>query len=188
MNTSDRDSRIKALAERSSYVENALRHALIADLSSVIWKRDPAKALQVFNAEVDDSGFDVVLGLRSEVRYVQLKQTHEEKIPAHCSVRLSFSGLPGSCVVLMSHSISDLRLKSFRFFGAAPTEPMSAIDALKPTKSPGRRTASGERKVRLNYRDVPVRKYFQGPLTASELLDVLFPGAMEHTEPSRTAA
>src|SRR5205085_3823329 len=116
-NTSDYELRIKALAERSSYIENVLRHALIAELSSVVWRCNPLAALQVFNAEVDDSGFDVVLGLGSQVRYIQLKQTHDQKLPTHCSVRLSFSGLPGSCVVLMSHSIPELRLTQFRFFG-----------------------------------------------------------------------
>lgn len=178
MNPAERDSRIKALAERSSYIENVLRHTLVADLSSLVWSRDPFAALQVFTSEVDDSGFDIVLGLGTQVRYVQLKQAHEDKIPAHCSVRLSFSSLPGSCVVLMSHTLADLRLTKFRFFGGAPNEPMSNIDAMRQPRSPGRRNAAGERKVRTNYREVPV-KQFLGPLSTTELLDVLFPVASD---------
>lgn len=174
MNPAERDNRIKALAERSSYIENVLRHTLVANLSSLVWSRDPFSALQVFNSEVDDSGFDIVLGLGTQVRYVQLKQAHEDKIPTHCSVRLSFSNLPGSCVVLMSHTLAELRLTKFRFFGGAPNERMSNIEAMRQPKAPGRRNAAGERKVRANYRDVPV-KQFQGPLSAAELLDVLFP-------------
>lgn len=178
MHSAERDNRIKALAERSSYIENVLRHTLVADLSSLVWSRDPFAALQVFNSEVDDSGFDIVLGLGTQVRYVQLKQAHEDKVPAHCSVRLSFSNLPGSCVVLMSHTLADLRLTKFRFFGGAPNEPMSNIDAMRQPKSPGRRNAAGERKVRTNYREVPV-KHFLGPLSTTELLDVLFPVALD---------
>ncbi|MES5814001.1 hypothetical protein [Pseudoxanthomonas sp. Soil82] len=166
--------RIKALAERSSYVENVLRHALVASLSSVVWLRDPLASLQVFNAEVDDSGFDIVLTLGKQVRYIQLKQAHSGKIPVHCSVRLSFSEMVGSCIVLMSHRSQDLSLESFRFFGAGPGEPMSDIGDLRVSRSPGRRSAEGERKVRANYRDVPVRR-FVGPLSASDLLDQLFP-------------
>lgn len=173
----DRTSRIKALAERSSYVENVLRHAFIAELSSVVWQSNPAGSLQVFNAEVDDSGFDVVLGLGSQVRYVQLKQTHEEKLPPHCSVRLSFAALPGACVVLMSHTIAELHLKAFRFFGAAPEAPMPSIEAMRASKSPGRRDATGKRKTREHYRNVKC-SHFQGPFTAPELLDVLFPNAL----------
>lgn len=178
MNPAERDSRIKALAERSSYIENVLRHALVSDLSSLVWSRDPFAALQVFNSEVDDSGFDIVLGLGTQVRYVQLKQAHEDKIPPHCSVRLSFSSLPGSCVVLMSHTLAELCLTKFRFFGGAPNEPMSNIEAMRQPKSPGRRNAAGERKIRTNYREVPI-KQFQGPLSATELLDVLFPVASD---------
>lgn len=174
INKTEPEERIKALAERSSYVENVLRHALIADLSSVVWSRDPSLELQVFNAEVDNAGFDVVLGLGSQVRYIQLKQTHDQKVPTHCSVRLSFSTLPGSCVVLMSHTITELRLTEFRFFGGPPGEPMASITELRMSKLPGRRTISGERKTRTNYRDVPVRS-FAGPYSAAQLLDVLFP-------------
>lgn len=174
MKDAERDHRIKALAERSSYVENVLYHALVADLSALVWKRDPFTALQVFNSEVDDSGFDVVLGLGAQMRYVQLKQAHEDKIPPHCSVRLSFSSLPGSCVVLMSHTLADLRLTKFRFFGGAPSEPMPNIETMRQPKAPGRRNAAGERKVRENYREVPVRQ-FRGPISATALLEILFP-------------
>lgn len=69
--TTNRDFRLRALAERSSYVENVLRHAFIAELSSVAWSRNPNEALQVFNAEVDDAGFDVVLNFKGQKRYVQ---------------------------------------------------------------------------------------------------------------------
>ena len=171
------EKRIKALAERSSYVENVLRHALIAELSSVVWGRNSDAALQVLNAEVDNAGFDLVLGLGTQVRYIQLKQTHDQKVPRHCSVRLSFSALPGSCVVLMSHTISELRLTQFRFFGGPPGEPMESITELRLSKLPGRRDASGERKTRVNYRDVSVRS-FAGPYSSIQLLDVLFPGGL----------
>lgn len=171
---SDYALRIQAAAERSSYIENVLRHALIAELSCIAWKRDPLTGLQVFNAEVDDSGFDVVLGVESQLRYVQLKQAHSEKTPSHCSVRLSFSNIAGSCVVLMSYSLNELRLMQFRFFGGQPDKPMANIAELRHSKSPGRRNEAGQRKVRVNYRDIPVSK-FQGPLSAERLFDILFP-------------
>jgi hypothetical protein len=176
MNTNERDLRITALAERSSYVENVLRHALVSSLASIFWSRDPLLSLQVFNSEVDDSGFDVVLSLGSQVRYVQLKQTHEGKVPPDCSVRLSFALLSGACVVLMSHTLEDLRLTQFRFFGASPSEPLPSIEGFRMPKKPGRRNAAGVRKIRENYRKVPTNR-FQGPLALAELADVLFPAA-----------
>jgi hypothetical protein len=176
MSATEHARRLKALAERSSYVENVLRHALIAQLSSVVWARDPMASLEVFNSEVDSAGFDVVLSLGAQVRYVQLKQAHAGKVPPSCSVRLSFSELPGSCVVLMSHAAEDLRLGQFRFFGGPPSEPMVNLTAMRSSKAPGRRNAAGERKVRANYKDVPTRQ-FQGPLSAEQLVNVLFPSS-----------
>lgn len=176
MNTADRAVRIAALAERSSYIENVLCHSLVAELSSEVWRRDPTASLQVFNSEVDDSGFDLVLTLGSCARYIQLKQSHDEKSPAHCSVRLSFSAMPGSCMVLMSHSVGELKISSFRFFGGTtPADVMPLVDLLRHSKSPGRRNAAGERKVRTNYRDIPIRM-FSVKLSTAALLDRLFPG------------
>lgn len=57
------EAAIKALSERSSYVENVLRHALIASLSSVVWRQNPSESFEFFNSEVDASGFDVVFVL-----------------------------------------------------------------------------------------------------------------------------
>lgn len=174
-----RASRIAALAEKSSYVENVLTHALVAGLAGELWQLDPSRSLQVFNSEVDDSGFDVILGVGAELRYIQLKQAHDEKVPAHVSVRLQFSELPGSCVVLMSHRLADLALTGFRFYGGAATsEPMPGIAAFSTSKAPGRRTADGARKVRENYRNVLVSR-FSAPLDLRGLLLALFPGLGE---------
>src|SRR3989344_8143667 len=123
MNPAERVKRITALAERSSYVENVLRHALVSSLASVFWGRDPSPSLQIFNSEVDDSGFDVVLSLGDQVRYVQLKQTHEDKVPPNCSVRLSFAALPVRvyCAhVTHAEGIADLSVPVFRRVTARP--------------------------------------------------------------------
>jgi hypothetical protein len=167
---------LTALAQRSSYVENVLRHALIAQLSSLVWRRDPLAALEVFNAEVDSTGFDVVLSLGGAVRYVQLKQAHAGKVPASCSIRSSFAEIPGACLVLMSHTADSLELTHFRFFGGGPGQPMGDVRAFRTSKSAGRRSSAGVRKTRENYKDVP-RRAFEGPMTASALLERLFPSS-----------
>jgi len=160
MSDSDRARNIKALAERSIYVENVLIHSFVAKLSSVVWSRNPEDALQVFYAEVGDSGFDVVLGFLSQVRYVQLKQAHDEKEGwGRYSVRLSFSDLPGSCVVLRLYSLCSLVLASFRFLGSTPDVSMPDMTGLRVIKSPGRRNLAGEQKSRAQYRDVPIRRF-----------------------------
>jgi hypothetical protein len=176
MSALDREARIQALAERSSYVENVLRHAFLAELSCLVWENDPFDSLKISNGEVDDSGYDVVLERGNVVRHIQLKQAHEEKVPKKFSVRVSFATLPGSCMVVISHALTDLRPKSYSFYGSNPTEPMPYIEAHRTTKSSGRRNADGDRVLRINYRDIPFGRFKRG-LSAGELLDELFPEA-----------
>lgn len=171
----DREARLGALAEKSSYVENILTHAFVADLSSWVWRYDPYASLQVSRAEVDDSGFDLVLTHGATVRHIQLKQAHAEKTPRAFSVRVSFATIPGACVVVLSHALSDLRLMSYGYYGDSPVRPMPYIEAERTTKKPGHRTKGGSPKLRLNYRDVPYSRFKRG-LTAVALLNELFPG------------
>jgi hypothetical protein len=164
----------RATANQSTYVENALRHRMVADLCSQLWQRNCNVSLQIFNSEVDNAGFDLVLKLGELIRYVQIKQTHDQKIPPHCSTRITFSKLNGSCIVLISYDWHDLTISGYQFYGKMPHEPMEAIEGYPPSKTPGRRNAEGERHIRSHYRNVPIRQ-FTPRLDCEQLLDVLFP-------------
>jgi hypothetical protein len=169
---------LTSAAHQSSYIENVLRHRMTAELCSELWKRDCRAALHIFNSEVDNSGFDMVLRLQSAIRYVQIKQAHAGKVPPHCSTRVSFSQMAGSCIVLISYAIEDLTISSYRFFGKKPHEPMQEIEAFKPSISPGRRNAKGERHIRSHYRDVRVSQFTLAP-NAEQLFDLLFPSGID---------
>ncbi len=163
---------IKALAMRSSYVENVLVHRLVADLASELWHRDPNSPLHIFNSEVDDSGFDLVLACGNKLRYIQVKQVHLNGKATKFSVRLEFTRLPGSCVVVVVHSESELKSAHFLFFGGSADEPMANVEGEKVSVSPIKR-GDDKKKVRPHYRDIP-RKKFSGPLNTGELFDALF--------------
>jgi len=164
----------QVLAERSSHVENILTHALIAAIAQDLWRRDPWLDVQVFKAEVDDSGFDLVLGCNGSMRYIQIKQTHLKGKAAKYSLRQDFSQMAGGCAVVLVYDAVTLGTDHCLFFGGPPDATMPDIEDNPVTLSPGRRKADGTRKIRGNYRDV-ARKHFQGPLTISQLVDLLFP-------------
>lgn len=170
---SDSTTYRKALAERSSYVENVLIHRLVAGLAGELWQRDPALPLNIFNSEVDDAGFDLVLGCGDRLRYIQVKQVHQRGTASKFSVRLDFTRLPGSCVVVVVYSETDLSVDHYLFFGGVPGQPMPDVAGEKASVSPIKRGEDGKKKVRQHYRDVPRRK-FAGPLDTGELLDALF--------------
>jgi hypothetical protein len=176
MNDLDKEWRLQALAERSSHVENVLRHAFLAELAGEVWRDDPNEPLGISNAEVDDSGYDVVLERNAAIRRIQLKQHHEGKMPRAFSVRVEFATYPGSCIVAIAHSLTDLKPTSYSFYGCGPEEPMPYIEAHRTTKAPGRRTADGQRIMRLKYRDVPFSR-FKKNLSIRQLIEELFPGS-----------
>ena len=151
---------------------------MLADLCSELWRRNCHATFQIFNAEVDNAGFDIVLKLGKWVRYIQLKQAHETKKPSHCSARLSFSEIAGSCIVLISYSLQDLTITKYRFFGEGPDTPMPPIFGFKPSIAPGRRNAEGKRHIRHHYRNAPVSR-FQVCADSSALFDTLFPLGLE---------
>ncbi len=163
----------KALSERSSYIENVLIHQLVGLLAGALWKQDPRIALTVFNAEVDDSGFDLVLGCGPMLRYLQIKQTHLFGRVQKFSIRQDFSQMVGSCVVLIVFAEDTLTIDHFQFYGGQIDEPMPAIDKRRSSVVPGRRAVDGSRKIRDHYRDISRSKFdlIENPL---ELLDRLF--------------
>lgn len=175
----------KALAERSSYVENVLVHRMVASLAGELWRRDPNMPLHIFNSEVDDSGFDLVLGCGARLRYIQVKQVHTKGAASKFSVRLDFTRMAGSCIVVIVHTEDDLMVDHYLFYGGAVHEPMPSVEDNKPSIVPGRRDVEGNRKTRHHYRDVK-RNRFQGPLLTGELLDALF-GVIGEEDKEQTA-
>ncbi len=179
MDDLDKESRLQALAERSSHVENVLRHAFLAELAGEVWRDDPHEPLGISNAEVDDSGYDLVLERNATIRRIQLKQAHDKKIPRKFSVRVEFATYPGSCIVVVAHSLLDLKPTSYSFYGSGPDDPMPYVEAHRTTKAPGRRKADGSRILRLRYRDVPFSR-FKKNLSIRQLIAELFPESGVH--------
>lgn len=179
MDELDKKCRLQALAQRSSHVENVLRHAFLAELAGEVWRDDPNETLGISNSEVDDSGYDVVLERNAIIRRIQLKQHHEGKAPRAFPVRVEFATYPGSCIVAIAHSLIDLKPTSYSFYGSGPEESMPYIEAHRTTKASGRRRADGERVMRLKYRDVSFSR-FKKNLSIRQLIEELFPGSGVH--------
>ena len=163
-----------ALFARSSHIENLLIHDLLAKLGQEQWRRDPWVDFEIYQGEVDDAGFDLVLGSRGRMRYVQVKQTHLEGRASKYSIRRDFAKRVGGCTVVLVYRAETLELDHCLFFGGDPGKTMPSVEGSPSTKATRGRTAEGDRLVRNHYCDVP-RRRFEGPLTVGALLDRLFP-------------
>ena len=167
-------TKTEILSQHSSYVENALRHIFLSDLFRAVWQRDYAQKLQIYNNEVDDSGFDLVANLDGIVRHIQLKATHTKGSARSISAHTALGLAQGGCIVWMFYRASDLAIEHYRFFGqhAGSGDAMPDI-SLRPAALTQRRDIRGLRRARTNHRVIP-RSAFDGPLDIDGLLDALF--------------
>jgi hypothetical protein len=172
-NPSD-ESYQKALYLRSSHVENILTHALIAKVAMELWRRDPLLDFQIFTSDVDDSGFDLVLRCGGELRYIQIKQTHQLGKAVKYNLSLKFSKIEGACVVVVKYDQKTLDFGTFLFLGNQPRQPMPSIEEYPLVVIPWHKNAAGKKKEKTDYRVVP-RNKFTEVSSIEELVDLLFP-------------
>ncbi|PYI84329.1 MAG: hypothetical protein DMF09_08350, partial [Verrucomicrobia bacterium] len=65
----------RAIQAHSHRVEAILKHAFLWRLYSELWQRQPNTKVLVFESEIDDSGFDVVVSVGTYTRHIQLKSS-----------------------------------------------------------------------------------------------------------------
>lgn len=167
----------------SSFLEKLTEHAFLADLLQEAYLRHRWK-VEVSRAEVDASGFDVVLEANGIVRHVQLKSSGATARTASQGLHLALGNKASGCVVwIVRHPDRDeCRYRfTYRFFGAGPGDPLPALEAF-PILLHTKRNKEGVRAPRPKLRTV-AKKHFEEVATTAALLDRLFgppPSAAGH--------
>jgi hypothetical protein len=123
------DERIVWATKNSSYVANAVKHVWTSELLRYLWLHFPGHKLQMFHAEVDDCGYDIVLTLGSATRHVQLKASHAKAKATGQDIHSELARAVGGCVVWMFYDPVTWQILSYRFFGSAPGEPMPSLQS-----------------------------------------------------------
>ncbi len=106
-----------AVSEHSVYVESMLQHGFLSELLRCIWKKFPGEEVQVYNAEVDSHGFDVVLTFRGKIRHIQLKSSAQQSTTRKYLINDKLARVAGGCVLLMIYHVETLDIAGYRFFG-----------------------------------------------------------------------
>ena len=125
MNTQER---INWATKNSSYVANVLKHVWLSELLRYLWQHHAGSKAQIYQAEVDDSGYDIVLTLNGITRHIQLKASHELAKTAWQDIHLELACAIGGCVVWMLYDPATWQIRSYRFFGGTPGNPLPALD------------------------------------------------------------
>jgi hypothetical protein len=161
----------RAIQAHSHRVEAVLKHAFLWRLYSELWQRQPNTKVLVFESEIDDSGFDVVVSVEAFTRHIQLKSSMIGSSTRTVTLCESLYRLPGGCVVWMEYLRSTLEVQKYHLFAYSnPSEPLdfSKFPRVKTTRA----NSQGMKKVRSGYHRVP-KTAFQD-LSFDLILHVLF--------------
>ena len=158
-------------ADHSSLRESILEHTFLGALGRELWARG-RYSVEVLRAEVDRAGYDVVITVDDQTRYIQLKSLSAGATTREWSVSKLLARKPGGCVIVVCVDRYTLDIEQYFFFGGNPGEGLPDISEAKQAK---RVTfdASGARPVRRNHRDIPKRRFEPVP-DMKALVDRLF--------------
>jgi hypothetical protein len=155
--------------------EKILEHRLVSDLAELMLRR--GVELDVMRGEFDAQGHDVVFEAAGIIRHVQLKAMVAGGKRREVNVNVRLRSRPSGCVVWMVYDPLTLRVTEYRWFGAAPGEPMPDLGNRIARHSKG--NADGTKLERLGHRLLGSRN-FLSLTTVAELADCLFGPKRSH--------
>lgn len=153
-------------ADNSHYIHSVLReriveHVFVGEALRQLWKRG-ALDVEVLRSEFDAGGYDIVMSYRKIVRHIQLKSVTEAGKTARVNVSLKLMQKPSGCVIGIVVSPRDLQLKSYRWLGEAPGEPLLNDPNWKIAKHT-KANAEGKKLEKANHRIVPLSRFIKLP-------------------------
>jgi len=167
---------------KSTFVEQLVEHVFIAEVLQEVWYRFK-KTVEVLRAEVDASGYDVVLECNGFMRHVQLKTSSPDKNGSQ-PVNVALASKPSGCVVwVFRHEDTEsCRTQlSYRYFGDSPGIPLPNMESFRF----GKRTTKGKggvKPTRASIRMIPKGQFATVPDTKAlveRLFDLTFAPNME---------
>ena len=168
---------VKTIDERqfksSSHREKVVEHVFLGELLRHLWVAKIA-GVQVLKPEVDASGYDLVLSLGKVIRHVQLKTSMHDGATQRQPVHESLGEHQSGCVVWIVLN-DDLTFACFRWYGAAPGEPLPDLTRFKRVMKAGL-NAKGIKRQKKRVWNVPKSKFGVVPDMAG-LVGKLFGGA-----------
>jgi len=167
--TSDKDTYLK-----SSFYEQLVEHVFISEILQEAWFRF-GEIVEVLRAEVDASGYDIVLECNNVLRHVQLKTSKVDGKTANQKVNVALASKRSGCVIwiLRSEDQQSHRMKlTYRFFGDDAGEPLPSLDGFRVGKHT-KGNKDGVKAERPSIRVVP-KGSFEAIDTTTELVTRLF--------------
>lgn len=143
------------VSEHSHYVEAVLRHSFLGELS-YLWKEYPGEEVQIFDAEVDNQGFDIVLIFRGYSRHIQLKSKAIDSTTRNLAVNEKLAQVSAGCIVFIEYDEHTLSIAGYRFFGfSSAGVSLTTFPQARHTRA----NTAGVKAFRRNTRTVPITAF-----------------------------
>jgi len=158
------------LSHKSLLIENFFRHGFLFELTQYLLLRNPPVFVTILNAEVDDSGVDLVLNCGSVTRHIQMKTLNKNHAPNPYHIAKTLFLLPGGCVIWTIYDKEKLSISAYHIYGEKGNEKIS------PDKQQvgATRKKNGEVVSRPGYVHVKTGEADRKGLKIGELADYLF--------------
>jgi len=98
--------------------ESVIEHLFLGELSRTLWcqgKRD----IEILRSEVDNSGYDVVVGCNGIMRYIQLKSSYAGAKTSRIGVNLRLTHKPDGCVIWLWFNEKTMDFEKLLWFGGS---------------------------------------------------------------------
>ncbi len=158
------------LAENSIYIENTFRHAFLFDVCQYLSLKEPPIKVTILNAEVDDSGIELVLNVGEVIRQIQMKTLNKRDAPNPYNIADSVFSIAGGCVIWMCYNHLDMRPTRYHLLGGPQNNCMRNASNFPI----GKKQVKGKKVDRAGYRHVKTKEANQRDLTLAKLMDLLF--------------
>lgn len=149
-------------ALNSSFIEKMIEHAFISEITQEAWIGKD-RQLEVLRAEVDNSGYDIVLSCNNVTRYIQLKTSNSTSKTSKQNLNLSLSKKENGCIVwVIRNTNRDTNRYAFRyrFFGLAVGDGFPNTDKYRNAKHT-KGNSKGVKNVRTNIVQIPKNEFIE---------------------------
>jgi hypothetical protein len=143
---------------QSSLREKLLEHVFVGELLQCLWRAN-RRDIEVLRAEIDASGYDLVLECDGVLRHIQFKSSHCDARTRNINVHVNLAKKPSGCVIWIVFDAATLKLGPFLWFGASPGQPLPTL-ADFPVAHHVKSNRAGKKALRPNLR-VVARRYFE---------------------------
>jgi hypothetical protein len=113
-------------SRQSSLRARILEHIFIGELGQALWCAG-IRDFEILRSEVDASGHDLVIECNGIMRHVQLKSSFAHSSTRSVDISLKLAKKPSGCVIWLEFDEQTLKLGPYRWFGAAPHQPLPSL-------------------------------------------------------------